>query len=85
MLATTFLASTPAINITPNKPGFAVGAGYLFYAGSVAPSATLPFGGIPPTLARMCLLLISASHLLSNHSRRTLYSLGFDSVCLVGC
>jgi hypothetical protein len=34
------------INITPNKPGFALGTGYLFYTGSVGTSATLPFGGI---------------------------------------
>jgi hypothetical protein len=34
------------INITPNKPGFALGTGYLFYTGNVGTSATLPFGGI---------------------------------------
>jgi len=34
------------INITPNKPGFALGTGYLFYAGSVGANTTLPFGGI---------------------------------------
>ena len=34
------------INITPNKPGFAVGTGYLFYSGTIGASATLPFGGI---------------------------------------
>ena len=34
------------INITPNKPGFALGTGYLFYAGSVGTGATLPFGGL---------------------------------------
>jgi hypothetical protein len=34
------------INITPNKPGFALGTGYLFYSGSVGTGATLPFGGL---------------------------------------
>jgi hypothetical protein len=34
------------INITRNKPGFAVGTGYLFYTGSAGASATLSFGGI---------------------------------------
>ena len=34
------------INITPNKPGFAVGAGYLFYSGSGGAGTTLPFGGL---------------------------------------
>jgi hypothetical protein len=34
------------INITPNKPGFAIGTGYLFYTGSAGGTATLPFGGI---------------------------------------
>jgi hypothetical protein len=38
--------SASLINITPNKPGFALGTGYLFYAGSVSTGATLPFGGI---------------------------------------
>jgi hypothetical protein len=32
------------INITPNKPGLAVGTGYLFYNGSI--SGTLPFAGL---------------------------------------
>ena len=32
------------INITPNKPGWAVGTGYLFYSGSL--SGTLPFAGL---------------------------------------
>jgi hypothetical protein len=32
------------INITPNKPGWAVGTGYLFYSGSI--SGTLPFAGL---------------------------------------
>ena len=32
------------LNITPNKPGFALGSGYLFYAGSI--SGTLPFAGL---------------------------------------
>jgi hypothetical protein len=44
------------INITPNKPGFAAGAGYLYYAGSFSGGQTLPFGGYwPQTLARICL------------------------------
>jgi hypothetical protein len=34
------------INITPNKPGFALGNGYLFYSGSAGGSTTLPFGGL---------------------------------------
>jgi hypothetical protein len=34
------------INITPNKPGFAAGAGYLFYSGSIGANKTLPFGGL---------------------------------------
>lgn len=34
------------INITPNKTGFALGTGYLFYAGSVGANTSLPFGGI---------------------------------------
>jgi hypothetical protein len=33
-------------NITPNKPGFALGSGYLFYTGSVGTGATLPFDGL---------------------------------------
>ena len=37
---------TSLINITPNKPGLAVGAGYLFYTGSFSGGQTLPFGGI---------------------------------------
>jgi hypothetical protein len=34
------------VNITPNKPGFALGTGYLYYAGSASASSALPFGGI---------------------------------------
>ena len=34
------------INITPNKPGFALGTGYLFYSGSAGGGTTLPFGGL---------------------------------------
>ena len=34
------------INITPNKPGFAAGVGYLFYDGSLGASKALTFGGI---------------------------------------
>jgi hypothetical protein len=34
------------INITPNKPGFAAGAGYLFYTGSFSGGKALPFGGV---------------------------------------
>jgi hypothetical protein len=37
------------LNITPNKPGFAVGDAFYFYAGDVAGNSTLAFGGLLAT------------------------------------
>ena len=34
------------LNITPNKPGFAVGDGFYFYTGGAGGGKTLPFGGL---------------------------------------
>jgi hypothetical protein len=38
-------AYSSLINITPNKPGLAIGDTFYFYKGDVGASATLPFGG----------------------------------------
>src|SRR5260221_14677764 len=37
------------LNITPNKPGFAVGDAFYFYTGDVAGNGTLAFGGLLAT------------------------------------
>ena len=39
-------AYSSLLNITPNKPGFAVGDAFYSYTGDVAGHGTLPFGGL---------------------------------------
>jgi Putative MetA-pathway of phenol degradation len=39
-------AYSSLLNITPNKPGFAVGDGFYFYTGDAGGGKTLPFGGL---------------------------------------
>ena len=80
-------AYSSLLNITPNKPGVAVGDAFYFYKGDLLGNSTLAFGGLLASSinANVYFEGISFAYTFPHHSRRALYRRGDNPLPLGEC